>query len=121
MEEQIIKELNAVLSSQKVELSITDDIKKLMSQALNNKNIYNGDAEKAIAAIKKAKLTATDWRSNLQDAQKKIIELDTAAKSLGIEVPKEILEYKNVVKKGIDDVSKSITTLNGLQMGVPLI
>ena len=103
-----------------VELAVVDDIKKLMATAVNNKNIYDGDAMKAVSAIQKAKSTALDWRENLQDAQKKIIELTTAAKGLGIEIPKEILNYQEIVSKGVKDSAAIATKLNDLQMQIPL-
>ena len=120
MKNDLIIALNAIEQKHDLELAIVDDIKKLMATALNNKNIYDGDATKAVSAIQKAKLTAIDWRTNLQDAQKKILELTTAAKGLGIEIPKEILNYQEIVSKGVKDSANYATKLNDLQMQIPL-
>jgi len=53
------------LESQKVELALTDDIKKLMFEAVNFKNQYDGAAMAAVNNLKEAKRLAINWRDNL--------------------------------------------------------
>ncbi len=108
------------LASHEVELAITDDIKKIMQTAVNNKNSYSSEALRAVDQIKKAKNIGLEWRDNLQKAQQKIIELTNSAKALGLDIPKEIIAYQEVVSKGIKDVSSYTSKLNELQNQIPL-
>jgi hypothetical protein len=108
------------LASHEVELAITDDIKKIMQTAVNNKNSYSSEALRAVDQIKKAKNIGLEWRDNLQKAQQKIIELTNSAKALGLDIPKEIITYQEVVSKGIKDVSSYTSKLNELQNQIPL-
>ena len=107
------------LGKHEVELGLADDLKKLMQEALTNKNKYTAEALRAVGQIKKAKNIAIDWRTNLQDASKKLNDVIVKAKEIGIDLPKEILSYKDVVSKGIKDSAAYVTKLNNMQMEIP--
>jgi uncharacterized protein (UPF0333 family) len=117
---KLFKEEATELASHEVNLALTDDIKKLMQAALNDKNAYEAEALRAVDQIKKAKAIGINWRTNLQDASKKINELVNQAKAIGLEVPREITAYQDVVSKGIKDAADYVTKLNKLQMEIPL-
>ena len=108
------------LAEVKVDLAFTDDIKKFIQSAVNNKNIYDAESGRAVDAIQKAKVTAINWRDDLSEAGKKIADLQKAAKDLGIDIPQEILNYKDVVSKGVADASNYVKVLNEIQMKVPV-
>ncbi len=117
---KLFKEEATELASHEINLALTDDIKKLMQAALNDKNAYEAEALRAVDQIKKAKAIGINWRTNLQDASKKINELVNQAKAIGLEVPREITAYQDVVSKGIKDAADYVTKLNKLQMEIPL-
>jgi formylmethanofuran dehydrogenase subunit B len=108
------------LESQKVELALTDDIKKLMSEAINNKNQYNNAAQKSVDALKEAKRLAINWRDNLSEANKLIINLNQKANELGVEIPKEVLAYKDIISKGVKDADDYVKIISKSQMDIPL-
>jgi hypothetical protein len=108
------------LESQKVELALTDDIKKLMFEAVNFKNQYDGAAMAAVNNLKEAKRLAGNWRDNLSQANSLIINLTQKANELGVDIPKEVLNYKEVVAKGGKDADNFVKIINKIQMEVPL-
>ena len=116
---RLFQEDKVELEKHEVELAIADDLKKLMQEALSNKNKYTAEALRAVDQIKKAKNIAIDWRTNLQDASKKLNDVIVRAKEIGIDVPKEILAYQDVVSKGIKDSAAYVTKLNNMQMEIP--
>ena len=108
------------LESQKVELALTDDIKKLMFEAVNFKNQYDGAAMAAVNNLKEAKRLAMNWGGNLAEADKLITNLIQKAKELGIDVPKEVLNYNEIVSKGRTDANNFVKIISKIQMDVPL-
>jgi hypothetical protein len=108
------------LATQKVELALTDDIKKFISEANNFKTKYDGAALAAVNNLKEAKMLAINWRDNLSQANNVIINLIQKANELGIDVPKEVLNYKEVASKGAKDADNFVKTINKIQMDVPL-
>lgn len=108
------------LASQKIELALTDDIKKFISEANNFKTKYDGAAVAAVNNLKEAKMLAINWRDNLSQANNVIINLIQKANELGIDVPKEVLNYKEVASKGAKDADNFVKTINKIQMEVPL-
>ena len=114
-----VKKIFTKLGSHKIELAITDDIKKLMQEALNNKNQYNGSAQKSIDALKDAKRLAGNWRDSLSQANVLIINLTQKANELGVDVPKEILSYKDNISKGVKDADNYVKIISKIQMDIP--
>jgi hypothetical protein len=108
------------LASQKIELAVTDDIKKLITEANNLKNQYNGAATAAVNNLKEAKRLAGNWRDNLSQANNLIINLTQKANELGIDIPKEVLNYKELTVKGSKDADNYVKLINKIQMDVPL-
>lgn len=108
------------LESQKVELALTDDIKKLITEANNFKNQYDGAAMAAVNNLKEAKRLAINWRENLAEVDKLITNLNQKAKELGIDVPKEVLNYNEIVSKGRTDADNYVKIISKIQMDVPL-
>jgi len=108
------------LESHKVELALTDDIKKLISEANNLKNQYDGAAMSAVNNLKEAKRLAGNWRDNLSQANNLIINLTQKANELGVDIPKEVLNYKELVTKGAKDADNFVKIINKIQSEVPL-
>lgn len=108
------------LESHKVDLALTDDIKKIISEANNFKTQYDGAAMAAVNNLKEAKRLAGNWRDNLSQANNLIINLTQKANELGIDVPKEVLSYKEIVTKGAKDADNFVKIINKIQMDVPL-
>jgi hypothetical protein len=108
------------LESHKVDLALTDDIKKLISEANNLKNQYDGAAMAAVDNLKEAKRLAVNWRDNLSQANNLIISLTQKANELGVDIPKEVLNYKELVTKGAKDADNFVKIINKIQMDVPL-
>jgi hypothetical protein len=108
------------LESHKVDLALTDDIKKLISEANNLKNQYDGAAMSAVNNLKEAKRLAGNWRDNLSQANNLIINLTQKANELGVDIPKEVLNYKELVTKGAKDADNFVKIINKIQSEVPL-
>lgn len=108
------------LGTHKIDLAVTDDIKKLITEANNLKNQYNGAATAAVNNLKEAKRLAGNWRDNLSQANNLIINLTQKANELGIDIPKEVLNYKELTVKGSKDADNYVKLINKIQMDVPL-
>lgn len=108
------------LGKHEIELAVTDDIKKLITEANNLKNQYNGAATAAVNNLKEAKRLAGNWRDNLSQANSLIINLTQKANELGIDIPKEVLDYKELTVKGSKDADNYVKVINKIQMDVPL-
>jgi len=111
MEEQIIKELNAVLSSQKVELGGIDEVKANSKKA----NDYYEKSLKSIFAIlseiDKGLLYAEDAVKIAKQTMPLIQKIDTTAKELGLELTKEYKDnslklYQIAELEGLQTVSQ---------------
>ena len=103
MEEQIIKELNAVLSSQKVELSLTDDIKEQYKMIETRKN----EGFKLLAETEDKFKSMIDRLGLLESIADKGIQM---SKELGVE-PKEFIVAKNVAVENKKKFSKYLNLL----------
>ena len=108
------------LAKHEVELALVDDIKKLIQEANNNKSSYSTQAELTVQQIQKTKIIAQNWRDSLNQANVKIIDLTNSAKSIGLEIPQEIVAYKEIISKGVKDASMYADTLKNMQQKVPL-
>jgi hypothetical protein len=108
------------LAKHEVNLALVDDIKKLIQEANNNKNSYSIQAELVVQQIQKTKIIAQNWRDNLNQANGKIIDLTNSAKSIGLDIPKEIIAYKEVISKGVKDATLYADILKNMQSKVPL-
>jgi hypothetical protein len=93
MEEQIIKELNAVLSSQKVELSDYMDVQTAYSKLEKNYNSILAQSSK-VRTEGKAALKLLNEQAQLTDAFNKTIDdFKAKAKELGIDYKTAIPEF----------------------------
>jgi hypothetical protein len=121
-EKQVFSKLfpKTELGTHEIELAVTDDIKKLINEANNLKNQYNGAANAAVNNLKEAKRLAGNWRDNLSQANNLIINLTQKTKELGIDTPKEVLDYKELIVKGSKDADDYVKVINKIQMDVPL-
>lgn len=108
------------LESQEVELNIVADLKKLIQEANNNKNAYSIQAELTVQQLQKTKIIAQNWRDILNQANGKIIDLTNSAKAIGLDIPQEIVAYKDIISKGVKDATSYADTLKNLQSKVPL-
>lgn len=103
MEEQIIKELITALSSEKVELSLTDDIKEQYKMIEIRKN----EGFKLLAETEDKFKSMIDRLGLLESIADKGIQM---SKELGIE-PKEFLVAKNVATENKKKFSKYLNLL----------
>lgn len=93
MEEQIIKELNAVLSSQKVELSDYIDVQSAYSRLEKNYNLILTQSSKVRTEGKAALKLLGDQAQLTEDFNKTISDFKDKAKSLGIDYKTAIPEF----------------------------
>lgn len=103
MEEKILKELNAVLSSQKVELALTDDIKEQYKIIETRKN----EGFKLLAETEDKFKSMIDRLGLIESIADKGIQI---SKELGIE-PKEFLVAKNYATENKTKFSKYLNLL----------
>lgn len=108
------------LGTHEVELALVDDIKKLIQEANNNKNAYSIQAELTVQQLQKTKIIAQNWRDSLNQANGKIIDLTNSAKAIGLDIPQEIVAYKDIISKGVKDATSYADTLKNMQSKVPL-
>jgi hypothetical protein len=92
---------NTELSEVKVDLALADDVKKAYAAAIaaRKKSFDEMSAlQKKVAEVQK---TMQGLVKANQDALPMFDKFDAAAKALGLEVPKEILDQKQNIKDGL--------------------
>ena len=92
---------NTELSEVQVELALADDVKKAYAAAIaaRKKSFDEMSAlQKKVAEVQK---TMQGLVKANQDALPMFDKFDAAAKALGLEVPKEILDQKQNIKDGL--------------------
>ena len=99
---KIAKAEKVELAKHEVQLALVDDIKKLIQEANNNKNAYSIQAELTVQQLQKTKIIAQNWRDSLNQANGKIIDLTNSAKAIGLDIPQEIVAYKEVISKNLE-------------------
>ena len=115
-----ISEQEAVkLESQKVELALIDDIKKLINKALSEKNAYSKQAQSIVVQLDSLNNGVKLWNKSLVEAQSLISNLIVKAKEIGVDTPKEILNYENVIKEGISNTVKYQIIISKMKNDLP--
>jgi hypothetical protein len=59
------------------------------------------------------------WNKSLVEAQSLISNLVIKAKEIGVETPKEVLNYENVIKEGISDTVKYQIIISKMKNDLP--
>lgn len=107
------------LESQKVELALIDDIKKLINKALSEKNAYSKQAQSIVVQLDSLNNGVKLWNKSLVEAQSLISNLIVKAKEIGVDTPKEILNYENVIKEGISNTVKYQIIISKMKNDLP--
>ena len=107
------------LESQLVELALVDEIKKSMNKALSEKNAYSKMATSIITQLDALNNGVKMWNKSLVEAQSLISNLVIKAKEIGVETPKEVLNYENVIKEGISDTVKYQIIISKMKNDLP--
>lgn len=107
------------LESQKVELALIDDIKKLINKALSEKNAYSKQAQSIVVQLDSLNNGVKLWNKSLVEAQSLISNLIIKAKEIGVDTPKEILNYENVIKEGISNTVKYQIIISKMKNDLP--
>jgi hypothetical protein len=105
--------------SQLVELALVDEIKKSMNKALSEKNAYSKMATSIITQLDALNNGVKIWNKSLVEAQSLISNLVIKAKEIGVETPKEVLNYENVIKEGISDTVKYQIIISKMKNDLP--
>ena len=120
---EIINKMNekeaVKLESQKVELALIDDIKKLINKALSEKNAYSKQAQSIVVQLDSLNNGVKLWNKSLVEAQSLISNLIIKAKEIGVDTPKEILNYENVIKEGISNTVKYQIIISKMKNDLP--
>lgn len=117
----LLVRLNAVVEKHKheVELALIDDIKKNMNNALSEKNAYSKQAESIKIQLEALNNGVKMWNKSLVEAQSLISNLIVKAKEIGIDPPKEVLNYETVIKEGISNTVKYQIIISKMKNDLP--
>ena len=89
------------LESQKVELALIDDVKKLNAVAQKELKVYQSNQAKAKSAIAEAKSASRIYAQNLSAILKEIGIAKVKAKELGLSLPADVLAIETNSSNGI--------------------
>jgi hypothetical protein len=102
---EIINKMNekeaVKLESQKVELALIDDVKKLNAVAQKELKVYQSNQAKAKSAIAEAKSASRIYAQNLSAILKEIGIAKVKAKELGLSLPADVLAIETNSSNGI--------------------
>lgn len=118
MKNNLIIALNAI-EKHDVELGLVDDIKKLMNKSLSEKNAYSKQAESIKVQLDALNNGVKMWNKSLVEAQSLISNLIVKAKEIGIDPPKEVLNYETVIKEGISNTVKYQIIISKMKNDLP--
>ena len=102
-----------------VELALIDDIKKLINKSLSEKNAYSKQAQSIVVQLDSLNNGVKLWNKSLVEAQSLISNLIIKAKEIGVDTPKEILNYENVIKEGISNTVKYQIIISKMKNDLP--
>jgi len=89
------------LESQKVELALIDDVKKLNAIAQKELKVYQSNQAKAKSAIAEAKSASRIYAQNLSAILKEVGIAKLKAKELGLALPADVLAIETNSSNGI--------------------
>jgi hypothetical protein len=93
---KLFKEESTQLTSHKVELGLMDDLKKEADKVSKQIGFVNKDIIEVKKAISLIGMVKADFASNdklANDFLKAIVTFENGARDLGLEVPKQIIDY----------------------------
>lgn len=99
------------LASNKVELTLVDDIQKMYNDAGKELTNAANSSKKAIAVIDEV---FTAYRQNAiksNDALKSIAELKAQAKSVGLDVPANVLKFETELNANLKSSQAKMTAI----------
>ena len=119
-QKRVFERLNKIekiaLKSQKVELALVDDFKKLSSKAIDSGSNAGGDVDNWLNKLPKH---ISSLKESQKD-QKRVIELGTKikeqAKDLGFDVPSFVLKEIEEAKQWDKELNRIINKLKGFKL-----
>ena len=107
MEEQILKELNAVLSSQKVELTTVDDVANRFKSIIDINNKSVGTLENSRVELKASSLIQKEVVSKCEVLLDQISQFEKQIKDLGLDMPSDIKSKVGMLNAILKESKKS--------------
>ena len=89
------------LASHEVELTAVDEVRKFIESTTKRKEEFKKFAQLTNQQLDNLKVSANMWGNDYSAADKIMQELSLKAKEIGIELPKEFLDYKKQFNDGI--------------------
>ena len=99
---RLFSEDKVELASERIELGLIDDLKKDADKVSKQIGFVNKDISEVKKAIQligmiKADFTSTDKLAN--DLLKAVINFENKARDLGLDVPKQVIDYGNLSRE----------------------
>ena len=98
------------LKSEKVKLTVLDDLVKAYNEMKSIASKLAKDRNKAIDAVRDYKLKAVRTKSYANDVLNIYTKVEKAAKELGVDIPTQTVQRKNEA----EELSKRTTKLQGM-------
>ena len=111
MEEQILKELNAVLSSQKVELTTVDDVVNRFKSIIDINNKSVGTLENSRVELKASSLIQKEVVSKCEVLLDQISQFEKQIKDLGLDMPSDIKSKVGMLNAILKESKKSASNI----------
>ena len=109
------------LAKHEVELATIDEVRKFIESTTNRQQEFRKFAQITEQQLDNLKVSANMWGNDYSSADKVMEQLSLKAKEIGLELPKEFLEYKKRFKDGIIKTKHYVEIINKIKMQIPQV
>lgn len=107
------------LASQKIELALIDDLKKIMNRALGRKTEFQKFSQNIQQQLDNLKASSNMWNKDLLEGQTLVSNLVIKAKEIGVAIPSEVLAYEKIIKDGVAETKNYSNIIAKIKSELP--
>ena len=109
------------LAKHEVELTAVDEVRKFIENTTKRKEEFKKFAQITSQQLDNLKVSANMWNNDYSAAAKIMEQLSLKAKEIGLELPKEFLDYKKQFNDGIIKTKNYAEIINKIKAQIPQV
>ena len=109
------------LAKHEVELTAVDEVRKFIESTTKRKEEFKKFAQLTNQQLDNLKVSANMWGNDYSAADKIMQQLSLKAKEIGIELPKEFLDYKKQFNDGIIKTKNYAEIITKIKAQIPQV
>lgn len=109
------------LAKHEVELNAVDEVRKFIESTTSRKQEFRKFAQITEQQLDTLKVSANMWNNDYSNASKIMEQLSLKAKEIGLELPKEFLDYKKQFNDGIVKTKQYAEIINKIKAQIPQV